>query len=180
MPKWNYILSKRVLILDTSVLCCWLQVPGKEEAGPINDRWNYARINTLLDLEKQKDSTFVLPIATLIETGNHIAQASSQRFATASNLASYLREAADAKSPWAAFTEQSALWQSEKLRALADTWPALAAGGTSIGDHTIKDVAEYYALAGYHVEILTGDAGLKAYEPTKPVSIPRRRRGTPL
>lgn len=169
-------MSKRILILDTTVLCCWLQVPGKDEAGPVNDRWDYIRINALLEVERVKHSTFVLPIATLIETGNHIAQATAQRFEKANRLAIYLREAADAQSPWAAFTDQSPLWQSENLRSLADTWPTLAAGGTSIGDHTIKDVAEYYARAGYHVEILTGDAGLKAYEPTKPVSIPRRRR----
>lgn len=169
-------MSKRVLILDTSVLCCWLRVPGKEEAGPTTDRWDYARINKLLEQEKAKNSTFVLPIATLIETGNHIAQAAGQRYERACSLAKYLREAADAQSPWAAFTDQSALWQSNNLRALAETWPALANGGTSIGDHTIKDVAEYYARAGYFVEILTGDAGLKAYEPAKPVSIPRRRR----
>ncbi|PIQ51960.1 MAG: hypothetical protein COW02_12085 [Comamonadaceae bacterium CG12_big_fil_rev_8_21_14_0_65_59_15] len=169
-------MSKRVLILDTSVLCCWLQVPGKGKAGPVNDRWDYARINALLAAERAKNSTFVLPIATLIETGNHIAQAPALRFERANALATYLREAADAQSPWAAFTDQSPLWQSENLRSLANTWPALAAGGTSIGDHTIKDVAEYYALAGYHVEILTGDAGLKAHEPAKPVIIPRRRR----
>nr|WP_315473305.1 hypothetical protein [uncultured Rhodoferax sp.] len=169
-------MSKRILILDTTVLCCWLQVPGKDEAGPVNDRWDYARINALLEAERAKHSTFVLPIATLIETGNHIAQAPAQRFERANGLATYLREAADAQSPWAAFTDQSPLWQSENLRSLADTWPALAAGGTSIGDHTIKDVAEYYASAGYHVEILTGDAGLKAYQPATPVSIPRRRR----
>lgn len=169
-------MSKRVLILDTSVLCCWLQVPGKEEAGPVNDRWNHDRINVLLEQERAKNSTFVLPIATLIETGNHIAQAPSHRFERASNLASYLREAADAQSPWAAFTDQSPLWQAENLRTLAESWPPLANGGTSIGDATIKDVAEYYAKAGYFVEILTGDAGLKAYEPVLPVAIPRRRR----
>ena len=169
-------MSKRVLILDTSVLCCWLQVPGKEEAGPVNDRWNHNRINVLLEQERAKDSTFVLPIATLIETGNHIAQASSHRFERATSLAAYLGEAADAQSPWAAFTDQSSLWESENLRALAETWPQLASGGTSIGDHTIKDVAEYYAKAGYFVEILTGDAGLKAYEPARPVTVPRRRR----
>jgi hypothetical protein len=169
-------LSKRILILDTTVLCCWLQVPGKDKAGPVTDQWDYARINALLESERVKHSTFVLPIATLIETGNHIAQAPIQRFEKANGLAIYLREAANAQSPWAAFTDQSPLWQSENLRNLADTWPALAAGGTSIGDHTIKDVAEYYAGAGFHVEILTGDAGLKAYEPAKPVSIPRRRR----
>lgn len=169
-------MSKRVLILDTSVLCCWLQVPGKEEAGPVNDRWNHDRINVLLEQERIKESTFVLPIATLIETGNHIAQAPNHRFKCASSLAGYLRQAADAQSPWAAFTDQSPLWQSDNLRTLAATWPKLANGGTSIGDHTIKDVAEYYAKAGYFVEILTGDAGLKAYEPARPVAIPRRRR----
>ncbi|MBI4740816.1 MAG: hypothetical protein HY777_04500 [Betaproteobacteria bacterium] len=169
-------MRKRVLILDTSVLCCWLQVPGKATTGPANDRWNHDRIDALLEQERAKNSTFVLPIATLIETGNHIAQAPSQRFERASNLANYLREAADARSPWAAFTDQSPLWQAENLRTLADSWPRLAAAGTSIGDATIKDVAEYYAKAGYFVEILTADAGLKAYEPVQPVAIPRRRR----
>lgn len=169
-------MSKRVLILDTSVLCCWLQVPGKEEAGPTNDRWNHDRISALLEQERTQNSTFVLPIATLIETGNHIAQAPSHRFERASSLANYLREAADAKSPWAAFTDQSPLWQAENLRTLADSWPQLATGGTSIGDATIKDVAEYYAKAGYFVEILTGDEGLKAYQPAQLPAVPRRRR----
>ena len=169
-------MSKRVLILDTSVLCCWLQVPGKEKAGPIHDRWDHDRINLLLQQERAKNSTFVLPIATLIETGNHIAQAPSHRFECASSLAAYLREAADAQSPWAAFTDQSPLWQAENLRTLANNWPRLANTGITIGDATIKDVAEYYAKAGYFVEILTGDAGLKAYEPIKPTAIPRRRR----
>ena len=39
-------MSKRVLILDTSVLCCWLQVPGKEEAGPVNDRWDHVLLGS--------------------------------------------------------------------------------------------------------------------------------------
>ena len=68
MRKRSFILSKRVLILDTSVLCCWLQVPGKEEAGPVNDRWSHARIDALLAQERAKKSTFVLPI------GNYSAQ----------------------------------------------------------------------------------------------------------
>lgn len=169
-------MSKRVLILDTSVLCCWLQVPGMEEAGPLHDRWNHKRIDELLNQEQKRRSTFVLPIATLIETGNHIAQARSYRYERASSLANYLLKAADASSPWAAFTEQSSLWQEDNLRALAASWPQFAAGGTSIGDHTIKDVAEYYVKAGFIVEILTGDAGLKAHEPAQSVILPRRRR----
>ncbi|HGO6126408.1 hypothetical protein [Burkholderia cepacia] len=169
-------MSKRVLIIDTSVLCCLLQVPGKDEAGPVEDRWSFRRISELLEAEKAQKSTFVLPMATLIETGNHIAQANALRFEGAQKLAGYLREAANAQSPWAAFTDQSPLWQAENLIKLADSWPVLAANHTSIGDATIKDVAEYYAQAGYSVEIITGDAGLKAYEPAQPAEIPRRRR----
>jgi cytochrome c553 len=68
------------------------------------------------------------------------------------------------------------LWSPEKLNHLADTWPALADQKLSLGDATIKDVAEYYAQMRYHVEILTGDQGLKAYEPAAPVTVPRRKQ----
>lgn len=169
-------MSRKVLILDTSVLCCWLKVPGKEIAGPEDDRWDHARIERLLNQERSQGSTFVLPMATLIETGNHIAQAPANRFERATELATHLRNVTEANTPWAAFTEQSPLWDKENLCALADSWPALAAGGITIGDATIKDVAEYYAGAGFAVEIITGDLGLKAYEPAKPVLIPRRRQ----
>lgn len=169
-------MSKRVLILDTSVLCCWLQVPGKGQAGTHEDRWTHERIDTLLKEEQAKQSTFVLPVATLIETGNHIAQVNGDRFNLAQQLAAYLLKAADADSPWAAFTEQAALWQADNLRVLAKNWPEQAKQRLSIGDATIKDVAEYYYKAGFAVEILTGDQGLKAYEPAKPVNIPRRRQ----
>ena len=170
-------MSRKVLIFDTSVLCCWLRVPGKEVAGPIHDRWDHARIENLLNKETQQGScTFVLPIATLIETGNHIAQAPEYRYERATLLANHLRDSADAATPWAAFIEQSPLWQSDNLRLLADNWPNLAAAGISIGDATIKNVAEYYANAGVSVVILTGDQGLKAYEPAVPALIPRRRQ----
>ena len=170
-------MTKKVLILDTSVLCCWLRIPGKETAGPLDDQWTPERIDALIEEDKQR-STFVLPLATLIETGNHIAQAANRRHECAIALASHLAATADAQTPWAAFTDQSALWESDQLKVLAESWPGLAVGGTSIGDATIKDVAEHYAKAGFHVEILTGDAGLKAYEPAKPLPAPPRRRAS--
>ena len=114
-------MSKRVLVIDTSVLCCWLEVPGKEVAGPAGDRWDHTRISSLIDLEIQQNSTLVLPMATLIETGNHIAQAPGQRHRTSTRLAECLRQAAEAESPWAAFTDQSPLWEAEKLAELART-----------------------------------------------------------
>ena len=52
----------------------------------------------------------------------------------------------------------------------------MAVKGISIGDATIKDVAEYYAEAGYEVEILTGDVGLKSYQPVNMGGMVSRRR----
>jgi hypothetical protein len=168
-------MSKKILVLDTSILCCWLRVPGKDTAGANHDRWDFNRINHLLIAERAEGSTFVLPIASLIETGNHIAQCHGNRYELATALTNHLKATVDASSPWAAFTDQSALWEPKNLQGLADTWPQLAVGGTSIGDATIKHVAEYYSQAGYEVEILTGDDGLKAYETVKPHLVPRRR-----
>lgn len=169
-------MSRRILILDTSFLCCWLSVPGKEQAGPSNDRWDQGRVANLIEREIQQRSTLVLPIATLIETGNHISQSLGNRYECAGRLAEQLNQSLNARSPWAAFTDQSSLWEPENLRRLSQAWPRLAAGGFSIGDATIKDVAEYYANTGWQVEILTGDEGLRAYQPANPVLQPRRRR----
>jgi len=169
-------MAKHVLILDTSVLCCWLRVPGKSTAGPQNNRWDHTRIDAEIQQKTRQGGTLVLPLATLIETGNHIAQAPQQRYECAQQLANCLRQAADANSPWAAFTQQATLWEPDRLHALASEWPDLATGGLSIGDATIKQVAEYYAQMGCQVEILTGDDGLKAYQPTQPALQPRRRR----
>jgi hypothetical protein len=68
------------------------------------------------------------------------------------------------------------LWDTQGLKNLAAEWPELAKQKISIGDATIKSVAEYYAKTGFTVEILTGDVGLKAYQPATPVPTPRRRR----
>ncbi len=166
----------RVLIFDTSILCCLLKVPGKDTAGPIDDRWDHDRVQQLITTATAAASTFVLPLASIIETGNHVSQVSGNRFSLATALAKLIADAANAATPWAAFADQTDLWGSAQLSILAATWPELAKSGMSIGDATIKDVAEYYARAGFAVEILTGDAGLKAYQPVAPAPIPRRRR----
>jgi hypothetical protein len=168
---------KRVLIIDTNIFCIWLDVPGKDTCGPDDNKWNKQRVKQKLDEEITKKTTFVLPLASIIETGNHIAQAKHSRKERAEALADLMRKSADEASPWAAFSDQSVLWTANKLKALADSWPSLAARKLSLGDATIKDIAEYYAQLGYVVEILTGDQGLKNYEPVTPVAVPRRRQG---
>ena len=166
---------QKVLIIDTSILCVYLKVPLMEKCGPSHDKWDYNRVSGKINEEIRKKSLLVLPLATLIETGNHITHVSGDRYALAKKLSEIIKKAATAEEPWAAFTLQSELWGEDNLIKLADEWPKLAAAKLSIGDMTIKDVAEFYSESGFQVELLTGDGGLKAYEP-KAVLIPRRRR----
>lgn len=166
---------KKVLIIDTSILCVWLEVPGMDDCGPDDDKWNKQRLDKKIQGEEEAHTTFVLPLASIIETGNHIAQAAHNRRERGQALADLMRMSANEQTPWAAFSEQSTLWSPEKLIRLADAWPELANQKLSLGDATIKDVAEYYAQMNFQVEILTGDQGLKAYEPRVPAELPRRR-----
>ena len=169
-------MKNKVLIFDTSVLCVWLRVPGKETCGPENNRVTFEYVNRKIETEKNQGTTFVLPIASIIETGNHIAHSPGDRHVAGHAFADIISATADQISPWAAFTEQSDLWKKENLKVLAARWKESVISGQSLGDASIVDVANYYASAGFHVEIFTGDQGLKAYEPIETVVKPRRRR----
>jgi len=157
-------------------LCVWLQVRGYDRCGSDDNYWDYERINKKIEDEKQQQTTFVLPLATIIETGNHIAQASGDKITFINSFIDVINASADNQSPWAAFTEQSELWAADNLKLLAEKWRDTAQAGQSLGDAAIVDVANHYAQLGYTVEILTGDEGLKSYEPLPPVVIPRRRK----
>ncbi len=167
---------RKVLIMDTSVLCVWLQIPGKSTCGSTTDPWNKDRVEQKIAAEETDATTFVLPLATLIETGNHIAHAAHSRRKLGEALADLMKKSADQQTPWAAFSAQETLWKIQNLKHLADRWPLLAEQRCSLGDATIRDIAEYYAQMNCRVEILTGDQGLKAYEPVTPPLIPRRRK----
>lgn len=174
-------MSKKVLIIDTSILCVWLKVPGMETCGTKDSPITFEYVNSKIEAEaKSGRTTFVLPIASIIETGNHITHIKrGDKKTSVIEFANILTDAADEKSPWAAFSEQSTLWKQEKLKELAQNWSknALVGKGQSIGDASIVEVAKYYAEKRFEVEIFTGDYGLKSYEPPKKsFPIPRRRQ----
>ena len=164
------------MILDTSILCVWLKIPGLETCGPNHDRWNFDRVNNKLSDEFNNKTTFVLPLASIIETGNHIAQCRGDKYKLVNKFVKLIKNTAEEKSPWAAFTQQNSLWNKDGLIALAERWSETAIGGQSIGDAAIVDVARFYSEMSTQVEILTGDSGLKAYEPILGQQIPRRRQ----
>lgn len=175
---------RKALILDTSILCVYLQVPGKETCGPADDSWDGARVKAYIDRAVQEGASLVLPLATIIETGNHIAQARSGRYEKAQALVDLIERAAEARSPWLALDTEAEQWAGASLKAIVKTWPAKAAGihpggrgGLSMGDVLIAHIGALYSAAGFHVELLTADQGLKSMEPPPPVLTPRRRRG---
>ncbi len=169
-------MPRKVLLLDTSILCVWLQIPGKETCGPRHDLWNQTRVAYKIQEEIDSNTAFVLPLAAIIETGNHICQMHGNPYPYARKLGELIRKVADEDSPWAAFQDQTQLWTPEMLHKLAENWPEKAKEGLSLADLTISGIAEHYARSGLHVELFTGDQGLKAYEPAAPPLIPRRKK----
>lgn len=167
---------KKVLVLDTSVICVWLKVPKMEDCGPEGDKWDYRKVDEKINSEIEKGTLLVLPMATIIETGNHISQVSGDKYRLVTRFTDLVSSAVEGESPWAAFTLQNSFWTPEGLKQLIDRWKITALAGLSLGDVSILDVAEYYAQVGNYVEILTGDQGLKSYEPQRAPVIPRRRR----
>ena len=167
---------RKVIILDTSILCVWFGLPGLDICGPDSQKWDRKKVQEKIYGEIKAGSVLVLPLASIIETGNHISQIDGDRYLQAQKLSDVMVKSAEEASPWAAFSDQSQLWSPEKLKEIAETWPDLATQRLSLGDATIKDVAEYYARAGWEVELFTGDMGLKSYEPTSPIVKPRRRK----
>lgn len=165
---------KKIVVIDTNIFCVFLEIPGKDVCGSNGDIWNKARVD--LELQKFNNHLLVLPLAAIIETGNHISQAPGDRKNLADKLVDIIEKSLDMVSPWAAFSEQAKLWSPESLSVLVKKWPSLAAQKFSMGDATIKDVADHYADAGFEVEIMTADAQLKAYEPPIPEIVPRRKR----
>ena len=167
---------RKVLLIDTSLLCVWLKVPGKETAG--NNKWDFELVNEKILTEIEKGTTLVLPLATVIETGNHIAQAktanSDSKRITSEEFAKIMIAAADEKSPWAAFREQIVLWEAEGLKNLAEKFPNQAVEKTSMGDASIVVLGWYYHQKSFHVEFLTDDDRLKSQEPPQPQPPTRR------
>jgi hypothetical protein len=170
------IFTKRVLIVDTSLLCVWLKIPGLETCGEGDDEWNFKRVDAEIEHKLQLGFLLVLPLATLIETGNHIAHSTQYRLERANQLAVIMTKAADGQSPWTVFFQQTQLWSADHLKELSLTWPPLAQVKLTMGDATIKKVGDYYAALGLEVEFLTADAQLKAHQPLAPSIPPPRRR----
>lgn len=100
-----------IVFIDTSVLCNLLDIPRKNES----------RQMVIQEFKKfiSMNAKMILPIATIIETGNHIAHIgpSYERERCAEKFANYLKNTAEGKAPWVLYgnelTEKDLLYLSE-------------------------------------------------------------------
>jgi hypothetical protein len=150
-----------VTMIDTSVLCELLQVPGKCNPAMASD------VRTELDRRWQEGERFVIPVTAVIETGNHIAQSDGNRYETAGRLVRLLRGAVAEDGPWRVLQTQLG---GEFLLALCDgdstgeSLETLAAAKVGSGDVAIL-VERDQLLSGSAlgaVQVWTLDEGLKA------------------
>lgn len=177
-------MSKKVLIVDTCLACVWMKVPKMEVAGPDNDRWDYVRVNKKIESEIAKGTLLVLPLASIIETGNHITLIKKRdRMPFIDKFGKIIQQSIDGESPWIAFSSQKDLREGNHLSEVVDRWVSMNKKGKhSFGDVSILDVATTYRSAGFDVEILTADVLLKSYEKVDLSQLdipdpPRRSRG---
>jgi len=147
--------------VDTSVLCEFLAVPGKSQRPD--------EIRQELRERVAARESLLLPVATIIETGNHIAQLGGGPARTcAMRLAHLLRMTAAGEAPWEL---HGITWNGELLNGMCDgvrgalPLEDMAMQGVGTGDVSILAEAEAYRRRVAHVDvrIWTLDAGLAAY-----------------
>lgn len=161
---------RQVYIVDTSILCCLLRIPNF-----CDDK--YMEIEEELIKIITRSETLILPIASIIETGNHIAHISNgnRRREIAWRFAQYLRDTADNVAPWSLINLD---WTPDDLRKFAEIFPDQAMRRIGFGDMSIIDAYEDYKerTPGVSVSIWSTDEHLTAYRYEAPV-IGRRSRG---
>ncbi len=170
-------MARKVLILDTSILCVWLQIPGMDTIVKDGEPMvTYEDVVSYISDEVKRNTRIVLPIASIIECGNHITQIKHRKDLSdyVNRFADFIDKAIDGVEPWDIFTNQNVLFGNDNMKTLVDNWRQLALSGISMGDASIIQVAYHYDKNGCTTEIFTGDSGLKAYQPApKPQILPR-------
>lgn len=125
-----------VRIIDTSVLLNILDIPNRNaNHKEVFDEFKY--------LAESKNETLILPLASIIETGNHIAHISDGniRREKAKLFALYLKKTSDGEAPWEYFGKEL---DKDDLKFMADKFPENAMRETGIGDMSIIRAYEKY------------------------------------
>ena len=158
-------MSRRAIFIDTSVLSNLLQIPDKDQDAEKAQQ-------DFLAFQEDNAVQFVLPVTTVIETGNHIAQIKNggSRRDVAQRFGKMLESICEREAPWVLHDFE---WGESFLRSFLDgansqkPWYDLAQEQVSGGDLSILVEANMYRnRLQIDCEIWTYDARLRAYAPT--------------
>lgn len=167
-----------VAVIDTGVLCCWLEVPGRNTANSGDNLWNNARANDEIDRITNANGTIILPNAVILETARFISQATHSRRVKAEMLLDKALAAHDAVSPWKRFNENERLWTQDWYRDARAQWPELADHRISLTDFALLWIVDYFRRLGSSCDLLTTENALaeKVALINQPLDVNRRRR----
>ena len=147
-----------VYFIDTSILTNILEIPGKcQDTTQVKIQFReYVKAGV----------TLILPLATIIETGNHIAHIPNgdTRREKAAMLSEYLRRTVANQAPWVYNHDE--ITDSE-LASIAAAFPDKAMQGIGIGDLSILEAYKKYCHQNgehVHVHIWTLDHHLIAMQ----------------
>lgn len=143
-------------LLDTTIFCNMLRVPGRDQdASQVFDE---------LERNLQEGWAFVLPLAVVVETGNHVAQVADGRVRreVAMRFSKEVRGAVEGSAPWVT----TSLWNEDDVKNWLQEFPESAMRGESFADMSI--IAEFkrlVAAAPHHrIVIWSLDRHLKGYD----------------
>lgn len=155
---------RAVCLVDTSVFCELLAVPGKSQ--------RVTAMATQAEFKEKlgADEVLLLPMTTILETGNHIGQNGNggERRAAAQRFTAQVRLALKGESPF----NPTPLFQPQEMLSWLDAFPDWAMGrnpqgrGSGLGDLTIVKLFEQQCRLnqGRRVYIWSLDVDLQGYE----------------
>lgn len=144
-----------VVILDTSIFCDVVEVPGRCQRRP-------ETMEALADLV-ESGARMLLPLVAVYETGNHIAQVKDgDRHAAAWRFVEQVKGAMEGKAPWSPMDFPL----EHEMRDWLGEFPDRAAQGVSIGDLSIIKVWEHQCQLNRRrrVRIWSHDQHLQGYD----------------
>lgn len=145
-----------VRLIDTSIMLNLLGVPKR-----CNDK---DQVQEELKKALQNNDTLILPVATIIETGNAIAQISgNKRHDIAEKFALYLSKTAEGNAPWSCDSTEVA---REDLLYYANNYATSADAGVGMGDLSIIRTYEKCkeSLVVGRIMIWSTDGHLSSYQ----------------
>lgn len=161
-----------VRFIDTSVMANMLKIPGKcNDAESVQEE--------LKQVIEAKE-VLILPIATIIETGNHIAHIADGRIrrTIAGKFGEYLRKTAEGKAPWQLYGRKE--FDENGLLYLADHIEENAVCKIGLEDVSIIHAYEQYkeeTIGIGRIMIWSTDIHLQGYcEENVSVAVNRRRK----